>query len=252
MNYISVNNLNIKYNNKVLFNNISFNIQKGSMNSIVTPSSKGKTTLLNIISGRYPSENVKIDNKLLDNKIKSKIFYIDCYNSFFSKTIMQELLLVSNNILKIKKYLKEFNLLEFIKQSPNQLNYVQMQKLNIIKALLKKSEIILLDNIFSYFDNYSKIEFIGLLKKYQYEKNITIVYTTNNIQDTIFSDRIIIIEKDILYNGNIENIYLNDKLIKKSNLNIPLENELLEKLKLYNIIDNVTYTIDEVVNQICK
>ena len=119
MSYISINNLNISFNKNILFNNITFDIQKGSMCSIVTPSSKGKSTLLNIISGKYLSDSIFIDNKKIDNKIKSKIFYIDCYNNFFSKTIMQELLLISSNILKIKKYLKEFNLLDYIKQSPN-------------------------------------------------------------------------------------------------------------------------------------
>ena len=58
--------------------------------------------------------------------------------------------------------------------------------------------------------------------------------------------------KEVLYDGPIEQIYLNDKIIKKSKLNIKLENELLEKLKLYDVIDKVTYTIEEVVDEICK
>ena len=127
-----------------------------------------------------------------------------------------------------------------------------MQKLNLIKALLNKSEIILIDNIFSYFDNYSKIEYMGLLKKYQIDKGKTIIFTTNNLEDALFSDKIIVIDKEVLYDGPIDKIYLNEDIIKKSKLNIPLEHELLEKLKLYDVIDKVTYTIEEVVDEICK
>ena len=79
-----------------------------------------------------------------------------------------------------------------------------------------------------------------------------IIFTTNNLEDAIFSDKIIIIDKEILYDGSIDKIYLDEKLIKKSKLNIPLENELLEKLKLYNVIDKITYTVEEVVDEICK
>ena len=54
-----------------------------------------------------------------------------------------------------------------------------------------------------------------------------------------------------MYDGSVDKIYLNEKIVKKSKLNIPLENELLEKLKLYDVIDKITYTIEEVVDKIC-
>ena len=235
------------YNKSKLFKDVSFDIKKASLTAITTPSSKGKTTLLNIING-----SIKTDSLYIDEKLKNKISLISANVNFYSKTVLEELLLITNNLIRIKKYLKEFKLLNYINESPYKLNYVQMQKLNLIKSLLNKNEIILIDNIFSYFDKYSKIEFIGLLRKYQYKKNITIIYTTNNLEDAIFSDKIIIIDKQVLYDGSIDKIYLDDKILKKSKLNIPLEHELLEKLKLYDVIDKVTYSIEEVVNEICK
>ena len=247
MSYISVKNLNVFFNKNRLFKDISFDIQESSLTAITTPSSKGKTTLLNIING-----SIKTESLYIDRKIKGKISLISANVNFYSKTVLEELLLITNNLIRIKKYLRDFKLLNYINESPYKLNYVQMQKLNLIKSLLSKKEVILLDNIFSYFDKYSKIEFIGLLRKYQYKKNITIIYTTSNLEDAIFSDKIIIIDKQVLYDGNVDKIYLNEKILKKSKLNIPLENELLEKLKLYDVIDKVTYSIEEVVNEICK
>ncbi|MBQ9023951.1 MAG: ATP-binding cassette domain-containing protein [Bacilli bacterium] len=250
--YISVKNLSITFNKNKLFKDVSFNINKSSLVALTTPSSKGKTTLLNIINGNIPCDNILINNKTISDKTKTKITLITANVNYYSKTVLEELTLISNNILKIKKYLKEFKLIDYINMSPYELNYIQMQKLNLIKALLNKSEIILIDNIFCYFDKYSKLEYIGLLKKYQIDKGKTIIFTTTNLEDAIFSDKIIIIDKEVLYDGSIEKIYLNDQIIKKSKLNIPLENELLEKLKLYDVIDKVTYTIEEVVDEICK
>ena len=252
MSYISIKNLNITFDKNKLFKDISFEINKESLIAITTPSSKGKTTMLNIINGNITTDSILINDKPINDKLKSKISLIQTSVNFYSKTVLEELSLVTNNYIRIKKYLKDFKLLEYIKESPYKLTYVQMQKLNLIKALLNKSEIILIDNIFSYFDNYSKIEFMGLLKKYQLDKGKTIIFTTNNLEDAIFSDKIIVIDKEVLYDGPIDKIYLNENIIKKSKLNIPLENELLEKLKLYNVIDKITYTIDEVVDEICK
>lgn len=252
MSYIDVNNLNITFDKNKLFKDVSFSINKGSLVALTTPSSKGKTTMLNIINGNILSNNILINNVKINDKIKNKITLISPSINFYCKTVLEELTLITNNLIRIKKYLKDFNLLDFINDSPYKLSYLQMQKLNLIKALLNKSELILIDNIFSYFDNYSKIEFIGILKKYQIDKGKTIIFTTNNLEDAIFSDKIIIIDKEVLYDGPIDKIYLNEKLMRKSKLNMPLENELLEKLKLYNVIDKITYTIEEVVDEICK
>ena len=208
--------------------------------------------MLNIINGNINTDSILINNKPINEKTKSKITLITASVNFYCKTVLEELSLITNNYIRIKKYLKNFKLLSYINESPYKLTYVQMQKLNLIKALLSKNEIILIDNIFSYFDKYSKVEYMGLLKKYQIDKGKTIIFTTNNLEDAIFSDKIIIIDKEVLYDGSIDKIYLNDKIINKSKLNIPLENELLEKLKLYDVIDKVTYTIEEVVDEICK
>ena len=252
MSYISIKDLNITYDNNKLFKNVSFEIEKLSLIALTTPSSRGKTTMLNIINGNIHTESILINNKPINDKMKSKITLINANVNYYSKTVLEELSLVTNNLIRIKKYLKDFKLLKYIKESPYKLTYFQMQKLNLIKALLNKSEIILIDNIFSYFDKYSKIEYIGLLKKYQIDKGKTIIFTTNTLEDAIFADKIIIIDKEVLYDGSIDKLYLNENVIKKSRLNIPLENELLEKLKLYDIIDKVTYTIEEVVDEICK
>ena len=246
MSYINFNNFNLSYDRNVIFKNITFDIKKNSLTSITTPSSKGKSTLLNIIINYSDYSNIEINDENI------KIGFISNNIKFFSKTVYEELYNINNDIKIIKKYLKEFNLTKILKSPISDLNYITMQKINLIKSLLNGNNIILIDNIFPYFDKYSKIEYIGFLKKYQIENNLTIIYTTNNLEDIIFSDRVIIIDKEVLYCGNIDKIYCDEKLLKKSKLNIPIENELIEKLKLYDVIDRVTYTIDEVVEEICK
>lgn len=257
MGYIHIENLNFGYDKK-LFDNINIDIKKGDFVAVMTANSKGKTTILNILSGNIQTNSkILIDKKEMNNinaeTIRKKITYFSPYQRFYSKTILDELLIDFKNMDKIKTILKEFNMLEYINESPLKLNYIQCQKLNLIKSILNESEILLIDNIFSYFDRYSKIEFMGLIKKYQIDKKITVIYTTSDLDDIIFCDKVIIInDGKVSYQGSVDKVYLNEQVLKKSRVNISTFNELTDKLKLYGIIDDKVCTIDEVVSEICK
>ena len=252
MNLIEVKNLNFNYDKKVIFKDLSFNIKKAQLVSVVTPSSAGKTTLLKILCGEIKTSNVFIDGELLNLKKMNKISLIFPFTNTYSKTVLEELSLVTGNYIRIKKYLKVFGLLSCMNLSPTDLSYFELQKLNLVKSLLKKSEIILIDNIFTYFTKYETLEYIGLIRKYIYDKKITVIYTSESLEEIMFCDKTLIIDKELLYEGNIDKIYSNENIIKKSKINIPLENELIEKLKLYDVIDNINYSIEEMVDEICK
>lgn len=260
MNYISIKNLNFGFEKKKLFNNINIDIKKGSFVAIMAPNSSGKSTLLKILSANIITDaNITYNKKTLSfqniEDYRKKVTLFTPYEKFYCKTVLDELLLISNNISisTIKNILKEFNMIKYINKSPSKLNYINSQKLVLIKAILNHSELLLLDDIFSYFDKYSKIEFIGLVKKYQIDMNMTVVYATCDLDDIIFCDKMIVIsEGDVLYNGCLDKIYLNEKILKSSKVNIPLLNQLIDRLKLYDIINDRTCTIEEVVNEICK
>jgi ABC transport system ATP-binding/permease protein len=51
MNYLSVENISKKYAEKLLFENLSFGIEKGKKIALVAPNGTGKTSLLNILAG---------------------------------------------------------------------------------------------------------------------------------------------------------------------------------------------------------
>lgn len=260
MNYISIKNLNFSYGKRKIFNNINIDIKKGSFVAVTSPNSSGKTTLLKIMYASIDTcADILIENKPLTKKrieeYKNDITLFVPYIRFYSSTILDELLISAKkeNINDIEKLLKEFNLYKYINESPLKLSYIDCQKLNLIKAILNNSKLLLIDDIFSYFDKYSKIEFIGFLKKYQIDMNMTIVYATCNLDDIIFCDKVIMINKgELLYDGSVDKIYSDEKILKESKINIPMLNQLIDKLKLYDLINNDTCTIDEVVDEICR
>ncbi|HNX08226.1 MAG TPA: ATP-binding cassette domain-containing protein, partial [Bacteroidales bacterium] len=60
MNYLSVENLTKTYGEKILFENISFGIDKGQKVALIARNGTGKTSLLNILAGKEIPDDGKV------------------------------------------------------------------------------------------------------------------------------------------------------------------------------------------------
>ena len=54
--YLQVENISKSYGPKVLFENISFNINEGDKIALIAPNGTGKTSLLSILAGKDSSD----------------------------------------------------------------------------------------------------------------------------------------------------------------------------------------------------
>ena len=126
-----------------------------------------------------------------------------------------------------------------------------LEKLNIIKCILKNPKLILIDSIFSFLNKHEKLKIFSMIKKYQLELNLTIIYTTVNLEDVLFSDSVYIINNKKISLISMEDLFTS-KIIKDNHINIPVFYELKDKLKLYNLISDNVSIIDEMVDEICR
>ncbi len=60
MNYLSVENISKNYGEKVLFENLSFGIEKGQRVALVARNGSGKTTLLRVLTGKEPQDSGQV------------------------------------------------------------------------------------------------------------------------------------------------------------------------------------------------
>lgn len=259
MNIIEAHNINYSTSNKVLFKDINIDIEKGSYVSIIGENGVGKTTLLRLLSGSLISDNnIKIDgiqvNKFNVDEITKKSAFITSYNEFFSKTVLSEILqdrksVSSFDINKVKKMLDEFNLLYLENYSPQKLSYAENQIVALIKAILKESKIIFLDNAFSKLDFDKRYELLNYIKKISKQKDITIVSTTNDVKELSLSDRIIYIKnKKVFFDGNYDELITNEDI----NIKLPWEIEVSDKLIMYELLDKRYDNMDDIIGELCK
>lgn len=206
---IEIKNIIKKYDSFLAVDNISLKINKGEIFALLGPNGAGKTTLINCITqlSNITSGSIKVngcDNKTNYLEARKQIglspqeFLIDPYFTII------ELLTYQGGYFGLAKkeakkraikLLKEFNLFEKKDSKLKELSGGMKRKISIIKALMHKPEVLILDEPTAALDVDSRIELWSFIKKLN-ENKITIILTTHYIEEAErLSDRVAIINK---------------------------------------------------------
>ena len=230
---IEFNNVFFKYDEereKNTLDSVSLKILGGKMTSIVGHSGAGKSTILNLIPRFYDidSGDIKIDNqsiyKSTISSLRKNISLVSQDTTLFDDTIKNNIAYANLNASQkeIEEAAKNSYASEFIEKLPNKYETIigengtrlsggEKQRLSIARAMLKKSQIILLDEATSSLDaeTESKIqEAINALTK-----NRTTIVIAHRLSTILNSDKIYVIDS-----GKIASEGTHDELLKNSNV----------------------------------
>ena len=236
---IEFKNVNFKYEendntyvrNNVL-NNINLKIQSGKMTSLVGHSGAGKSTILNLIPRFYNSDSgeIFIDGqsiyKVKLSSLRKNISIVSQETTLFDDTIRNNIIYA--NLDATEDEIKEAAQLsfasEFIDKLPNKYETIigengvklsggEKQRLSIARAMLKKSQIILLDEATSSLDAETENK---IQKAINYlTKNRTTVVIAHRLSTILNSDKIYVIDSgSIIDEGKHEELLANSKTYK--------------------------------------
>lgn len=256
MNIIDIKDLNFSYENKILFSNLNLKIKENTWNSLIGDNGSGKTTLLKIILGLIDANNIKIDNINLN---KENLFEIrkriGCVfevpdNNLICETPLEELSFPLNNLnindteinIRINNITKLFNFNKLDKPI-NELSLDEKQVVAIMSALIINPKILILDEAFTFLSKNITNKILNILKKL----NITIISVTHDMEELLYCDNIIILKENKAIYETKEEVFEKD-LLK----DYPFIVELSHKLKYYELVDKVSYSYKELVNDVWK
>jgi molybdate transport system ATP-binding protein len=234
---------------------VEFELKKSEFLAIMGESGSGKTTLLRIIAGlEKSSSKIIVDNEIWqDEKIflppqKRKIgFVFQDYALFPNMNVIENLLYV-NKDYDLAEYLLEItNLKELKKRFPNTLSGGQKQRVALIRALMRKPKILLMDEPFSALDpamrqNLQK-EILILHKKF----NLTTIMVSHSPSEIYkLSNKVIEINEGKI----IKNSKTKDVLLKHSgSAKFAFEGEIID-IKKNDVINIAVISIGNQITEI--
>ena len=242
-----------------VFNDLSFSIDKNKIIGIASPSSQGKTLLCKILDKKIIYKgNILINNKnIKDYKINEYYNMIDVIIpnniSFRYDTLNDNIIRYKrkDNLKEYNKLIKNLHLKNILDKKINELNIDEVILIQIFISLISDKEIIILDDIYSYLDNNLYKEIILLLKSYT--KNKTIIIQSNKLKYFDLLDYIYILSNSkIILEGIPKDVLLNDNILSKIGLELPFVIDLSVKLIDYNLLDELTFSSEEVIDKIWK
>jgi energy-coupling factor transporter ATP-binding protein EcfA2 len=247
---IEIKDLNFFYKDKAIIKDLNLNIKKNEFVTICGPTASGKTTLLKLMVGLLKSNNsIKLDNEILNdinlNNVRKKIGVV-LKDSFTFDTILEEMQMILNNLGiynydYIDELSKLFNVEKLLNKRFEELDEIEKKLISIVMALVHKPEILILDIELNDLNN--------IIKKLK-SLNITIINFTKDLSEAFYSDRLVILNKEILLNGDPKKVLEKEKIIMKIGLEIPFIVDLSIKLKLYGVVDKIYFNKKELVDAI--
>ncbi|MGY6171746.1 ABC transporter ATP-binding protein [Candidatus Mycoplasma pogonae] len=202
---------------------VDLEVKKGEFVVLFGKSGSGKSTLLNLMSGLdRPSEGDVVvvnqnltcqsDSQLTNFRRKHVSFIFQSYNLFQNLSGYDNVLTGAylqkdkNKLLNIDDLFKEFEIEEIKNKYPSQMSGGQQQRISILRALIKNSDIIFADEPTGALDeNTSKIV-LRLLQYINKKYQTTIVMVSHDPSVAELANKVIYLE-----NGLIKKIKLNEK-----------------------------------------
>lgn len=267
-NILEIKNLNYKYNKTTIFKNFNLSVKENSYVSIAGNNTSGKTTLIKLISGILPSDNsITIgysyinNNRIHDNSKDLGVVLGNELNSFLFEDVYKEMAFPLENlnieVKEIEKRILEisslFKMNKLLDKKTSDLTNSEKQTLLIAIALLHNPKILLLDNAFSMMDRNTKNVVMNSLKTYQQENKTTIIQATTNLEETLTSDYLYIMnDGDIILEGEPLTVLKEDTLINRLGLSLPFMVDLSLKLEFYELLNEIEIDVDRMVNTLWK
>ena len=208
---ISAKNISKTYDNKKVLDNVSIEIKKGEIVSIVGPSGAGKTTLLHVLSTLdFADKNDKSalflnEIRIADLKLKeiskfrnSQIGFIFQFHELLPEFTALENVRIPGMIRgdkpkelesRAEKLLKTLDLVHIKNQKPSELSGGEQQRVAVARALINEPSILFADEPSGNLDSKSADNLHQLFFDIRDRLKITIVIVTHNKKLADMADR---------------------------------------------------------------
>ena len=283
---ISLKNVSYTYNYKTpyareVLKDINLKIDEGSYTVIIGKTGSGKSTLIEHINGLLlPTKGeVAVDNILITNPQSKKerrelaktlkilrqdvaVLFQFSEQQLFETSVLKDIIFAPLNygvaeekaISKAKELIKLVGLDEsYLDKSPFELSGGEMRKVALCGVLALEPKVLILDEPTVALDYQSREEIMAMVKRLKEEFDMTIVLVTHNMNYVLeYADKVFVLKNgEISFEGKVEDLFLNEQILKDNSLELPEVLKFYKKLEANNIVlDVFPRKYEELINSL--
>ena len=241
-----------------VLDNLSLKLSEGEMVAILGHNGSGKSTLSKIIMGLLDpsSGDIYIDGEavclggVIDeakyDEIRGKmgIIFQNPDNQFVGVTVQDDIAFGLENrriersemAERVQKYSKLVDMEEYLLRNPESLSGGQKQRVAIAGVLAMETDLIILDEATSMLDPKGTREINEMIKKLKTLDNKTIISITHNLEEAVFADRVIVLNKGkIVLDGTPKDVLKEKDTLEASGLKLIDGLDIISTLNDLNI-----------------
>ena len=249
MSKLEIKNLCFSYgDDRLVIDDISFSVEKGSFVAVLGHNGSGKSTLAKLIvgllekkSGQIFFNDEEIDKKSI-KKLQSKtaLVFQNPDNQFIGVTVEDDIAFgLENRCFPHEKMQEEINLfadsvnmLDYLKKEPINLSGGQKQRVALAGALILRPEILILDEATSMLDPKGKSTVRKVIDRiHQENPELTIISITHDVDEALLSDQVFILSHGkLVKNGKPQEILRDQEALLDLKLDMPFVYRFEKKL----------------------
>lgn len=202
MKVLSIKNVSKNFYTKLgeleVLKDLNLEVEEGEILAIVGPSGSGKSTILNLISGLIKPSSGVIE-------VNGNLGYMFQKDQLFEwRTVWKNILLgleikkqiTEDSKEEIKRMLKKYELIDFINNYPSELSGGMRQRIALIRTLVLKPNILLLDEPFSALDYQTRIKVSDDVFNVIKSEKLSAILVTHDISEAIaIADKVVVLSK---------------------------------------------------------
>jgi len=212
-NYVELKNLSFRRDGRLIFDDISLQIPKGKITSILGPSGTGKTTLLGLITGQLSpqSGDVLVDGLSVPNLSRQALFELRKKLSllFQSGALFTDMSVFENVAFALREHtnLPEHMIRDLVllrlenvglrgagQLMPSQLSGGMARRVALARSIILDPELIMYDEPFTGQDPVSKGVLVTLIRSLNAELSLTSVLVSHDVEEALsISDQVYVL-----------------------------------------------------------
>ena len=249
MNKLEIKNLSYSYeNDRLVIDDISFSVEKGSFVAVLGHNGSGKSTLAKLIVGLLEKKSGQIffDGEEMTRKTiktlqnKTALVFQNPDNQFIGATVEDDIAFGLENKQfphekmqeEINRFAESVNMLDYLKKEPSNLSGGQKQRVALAGALILRPEILILDEATSMLDPKGKSTVRKVIDRIHKENpELTIISITHDIDEAVLADQVFILSKGkLVKSGKPQDILRDEQSLLELKLDMPFIYRFEKKL----------------------